>query len=188
MIDLSYFKEPVEVLITEQVRHLDQATGEWVVDTPAVYETQQQIRRKPQSVSHDDLLRIIGKGREAILDAKIELQQETVQWDWFDRYQDHLARVEEVEAWNTLNAGTFQDDGGVEYTVDPRELPTAPVRPPVISAVQWRQNNFSVLRQASYGSWQEQMEMLYDDQKKGTTKFKDAVDAVKSLHSKAPSS
>ena len=184
MIDLSYFEEPVEVLVTEMVGHMDEVTQQWVVDTPAVFETQQQTRRKPQSVSHDDLLRIIGKGREAILDAKVELQQETVQWDWFDKYQDHLARVEEIEAWNTLNAGVFQDEEGIDFTVDPRELPVAPVRPPVISAVQWRQNNFAILRQASYGSWQEQMEMLYDDQKNGTTRFMEAIDLVKTKHGK----
>ena len=183
-MDLSYFQEPVEVLVTEEIGHHDEATQQWVVDSPAVYETQQQVRSKCQGVSHDDLLRIIGKGRDNILDAKISLQQETVQWDWFDRYQDHLARVEEIDAWNTVNAGVFNVGQPDEVTVDLREAPVAPVRPPVISAVQWRLNNYTVLRQASYGSWQAQMEMLYDDQKNGTTTFRDSVDVIKNKHAK----
>jgi hypothetical protein len=184
-MDLSYFEEPVEVLVAEEVGHVDEATLDWVVDSPAVYETQQQTRRRPQSVSHSDLLRIIGKQINGTkLDHKIALQQETGQWDWFDQYHDHLARVEEVEAWNLLFAGVFQDELGVDFAVGQRELPVAPVRPPIISPEQWRLNNYTTLRQASYGSWQKQMETLYDDQKNGTTSFKDGIDAVKLKHGK----
>lgn len=180
-MDLSYFEEPVEVLVTEMVGHMDEATQQWVVDSPAVYETQQQTRKRPQSITQADILRVIGKGgRDAVVDAKLVLLDETNQWAWFDLYQAHLAHVEEVEAWNELNVGT--DEEGVVTL--PRELPVAPVRPPIISAVQWRENNFIILRQAAYGSWQSQMEMLYDDQKNGTTKFRDAIDSVKYKYSK----
>lgn len=187
MTDLSYFQEPVEVLVTEEVGHMDEATQEWVVDSPAIYETQQQIRRRCQSVSHGDLLRIIGKQLNGIrLDAKILLEQETVQWEWFDRYHAYQYEVMQVNEWNAVNAGTFQDDMGAAFTVDPRELPVAPIRPPTISPTQWRLNNYVILRQAAYGSWESQMELLYDDQKNGTTKFRDAIDSVKTTYGKPP--
>ena len=35
-------------------------------------------------------------------------------------------------------------------------------------------------RRSQYGSWQEQMEMIYKDQKNGTTTFKDHCDKVRS--------
>jgi len=35
-------------------------------------------------------------------------------------------------------------------------------------------------RQSQYGTWQEQMEMIYKDQKNGTTTFKDHCDKVRS--------
>ena len=35
-------------------------------------------------------------------------------------------------------------------------------------------------RQTEYGSWQQQMEMVYKDQKNGTTTFKDHCDKVRS--------
>lgn len=35
-------------------------------------------------------------------------------------------------------------------------------------------------RQTEYGSWQSQMEMIYKDQKNGTTTFKDHCDKVRS--------
>ena len=35
-------------------------------------------------------------------------------------------------------------------------------------------------RRTQYGSWQEQMEMIYKDQKNGTTTFKDHCDKVRS--------
>ena len=35
-------------------------------------------------------------------------------------------------------------------------------------------------RRSQYGTWQEQMEMIYKDQKNGTTTFKDHCDKVRS--------
>jgi len=185
MTDLSYFQEPVEVLVTEEVGHMDEATFDWVVDSPAVYETQQQERKRPQQVSHSDLERIIGKNINGDkLDAKIVLQQEAVQWQWYDKYQDYLTEKLDAEEWNTANAGTFLDEDEVEYTVEPKALPVAPTRPPIITPAVWRTNNYTILRQASYGTWQEQMEMLYDDQVNGTSTFRDAIAAVKTKHAK----
>ncbi|MEE8598135.1 MAG: hypothetical protein V3S69_01195 [Dehalococcoidales bacterium] len=185
MTDLSYFQEPVEVLVTEEVGHMDEATQDWVVDSPAVYETQQKERKRPQQVSHSDLVRIIGKKINGDkLDAKIALQQEAVQWEWYDEYQEHLLCIPEINEWNAANAGTFLDEDEVEYTVEPKVPPMAPVRPPITTPAIWRTNNYTMLRQANYGTWQEQMEMLYDDQVNGTTKFKDAIAAVKTKHAK----
>lgn len=180
-MDLSYFEEPVEVLVTEMVGHMDEATQQWVVDSPAVYETQQQVRSRPQSIAHADILRVIGKGvRDAVVDAKINLQQEAIQWDWFDRYSTWLVDCENVEAWNTLNVGT--DEFGV--VTDPRELPTAPVRPPIITPTQWRLNNYAILRQASYGSWESQLELIIADMRDGTATAVAADNAVRSKHGK----
>jgi hypothetical protein len=185
MTDLSYFQEPVEVLVTEEVGHMDEATQQWVVDSPAVYETQQKERKRPPQVSHSDLERIIGKQiNGAKLDAKIELEQETVQWAWYNEYHASQYEAMQITEWNTANAGTFLDEDQVEYTVAPQVLPTAPTRPPIITPAVWRTNNYVKLRQANYGTWQEQMEMLYDDQVGGTTTFRAAIDAVKLKHAK----
>ena len=183
MEDLSYFLDPVEVLITEEVGHFDEETQERVVDSPAVYETQEQERSRGQGVSHSDLVRIIEKhkGNPKHLDAMIAKQQESVQWEWYDKYQEHLEELAEVVSHN---AGTTLDEEGVEVPNEPKPTPVAPVRPPVIGAAQWKLNNYSLLRQQSYGTWQEQMDMLYEDQVNGTTKFRDAINVVKNKHGK----
>ena len=41
-------------------------------------------------------------------------------------------------------------------------------------------NGVLFTRQTEYGSWQSQMEMIYKDQKNGTTTFKDHCDKVRS--------
>ena len=143
------------------------------------------VRNRPQQVSHSDLVRIIGKNTsDAHLDAKIALQQEALQWVWYDEYQEHLLCLPEINEWNEQHAGTFLDEDEVEYTVEPKVPPMAPTRPPIITPAIWRTNNYTMLRQANYGTWQEQMEMLYDDQVNGTSKFKDAIAAVKAKHVK----
>jgi len=40
--------------------------------------------------------------------------------------------------------------------------------------------NTDTTRRSQYGSWQEQMEMIYKDQKNGTSTFKDHCDKVRS--------
>mgnify|MGYP003118665272 CR=1 FL=1 len=40
-------------------------------------------------------------------------------------------------------------------------------------------------RRVAYGSWQEQLEMIYKDQKNGTTTFKDHCDKVRSDNPKS---
>ena len=40
--------------------------------------------------------------------------------------------------------------------------------------------NIDATRRSQYGTWQQQMEMIYKDQKNGTTTFKDHCDKVRS--------
>ena len=40
--------------------------------------------------------------------------------------------------------------------------------------------DIDITRRSQYGSWQEQMEMIYKDQKNGTSTFKDHCDKVRS--------
>ena len=40
--------------------------------------------------------------------------------------------------------------------------------------------NIDITRQSQYGSWESQMEMIYKDQKNGTSTFKDHCDKVRS--------
>lgn len=169
MEDLSYFEEDVQVLISEEVR--DPETN--LVIEPAVSETRSQVRGRPQQVTYADLQRIIKKQTSELhLDAKIAMQQETLQWEWYDTYQQYLTEKQDIEQWNVDNAE------------EPKVLPTATTRPLIITPAIWRLNNYTTLRQASYGTWQDQMEMLYDDQVNGTTKFKDAIAAVKTAHAR----
>ena len=41
-------------------------------------------------------------------------------------------------------------------------------------------NGIDITRQSQYGSWESQMEMIYKDQKNGTSTFKDHCDKVRS--------
>ena len=41
-------------------------------------------------------------------------------------------------------------------------------------------SSIDATRRSQYGSWQQQMEMIYKDQKNGTTTFKDHCDKVRS--------
>ena len=40
--------------------------------------------------------------------------------------------------------------------------------------------DIDIIRRSQYGSWESQMEMIYKDQKNGTTTFKDHCDKVRS--------
>ncbi len=130
MVDITYFEEDIQVLVTPAV--LDSETG--AVITPAVYETQQQIRSRPQSITHHDIERVMAKHSPAApphLSLLVDLEQETIQWQWFDSYQAWLIDCENIDAWNTLNAGIFNEGEADEYTVSSRTYATEPVRPTI---------------------------------------------------------
>ena len=71
-----------------------------------------------QAVQHSDLVRIIKKhkGNPRHLDEMVEKHQESMQWEWYDKYQEHLEELAEVVSHN---AGTTLDEEGVEVSNEP---------------------------------------------------------------------
>ena len=77
-------------------------------------------------------------------------------------------------------------DGKGEYianwSVDGLDKPTDSQLASYESAADTEETNAGIdaTRRSQYGSWQSQMEMIYKDQKNGTTTFKDHCDKVRS--------
>ena len=81
---------------------------------------------------------------------------------------------------------SLQDDGSGAYiktwNYDDLDKPTDSQLASYETAGNTAETNFTVdkTRRSQYGSWQQQMEMIYKDQKNGTTTFKDPCDKVRS--------
>jgi hypothetical protein len=81
---------------------------------------------------------------------------------------------------------SLQDDGSGAYiktwNYDDLDKPTDSQLASYETAGNTAETNFTVdkTRRSQYGSWQQQMEMIYKDQKNGTTTFKDHCDKVRS--------
>ncbi len=80
----------------------------------------------------------------------------------------------------------LQNDGDGDYihtwSVDGLDKPTDSQLASYDSAGDTAETNAGIdaTRRSQYGSWQSQMEMIYKDQKNGTTTFKDHCDKVRS--------
>ena len=80
----------------------------------------------------------------------------------------------------------LQNDGSGDYiptwSVDGLDKPTDSQLASYDSAGDTAETNDGIdaTRRTQYGTWQQQMEMIYKDQKNGTTTFKDHCDKVRS--------
>jgi len=80
----------------------------------------------------------------------------------------------------------LQNDGDGDYianwSVDGLDKPTDSQLASYETSANTEETNFRVdkTRRSQYLSWQQQMEMIYKDQKNGTTTFKDHCDKVRS--------
>ena len=106
----------------------------------------------------------------ATLNTKVKLYLEANSKTW-DAEQDNIV---------------LQNDGSGDYiktwSVDGLNKPTDSQLASYDSAGDTAETNFGIdeTRRYQYGSWQSQMEMIYKDQKNGTTTFKDHCDKVRS--------
>jgi len=96
---------------------------------------------------------------------------------------------ENSKSWSTeINNITLKDDldGKGPYihvwNVDGLDKPTDSKIASYETAANAAESEAIILnkRQKEYGTWREQMEMIYKDQKNGTTTFKDHCDKVRS--------
>ena len=193
-MDLSYFTEDVEVLVSESVYNEE---GELV--SPASYETQTQEKQRPRNKSYDDVLRVINKHKgknDKALDVFIDSYLDGIQWDWYDEYLAYEKELAEVQEYNATVAGSVShtetvkvvtgegEDTVVSYEevevlYEPKPVPEAPVRPPLITVEQWRVNNYALLRRAAYPEYREQFDMQFDDKRNGTSLWQDVIDNIK---------
>ena len=85
-----------------------------------------------------------------------------------------------------LNDVLLQDDGQgayiKEWNISGVSKPTTEQLASYETAGNTAETNAGIdaTRRSQYGTWQEQMEMIYKDQKNGTTTFKDHCDKVRS--------
>ena len=106
----------------------------------------------------------------ATLNTKVKLYLEANSKTW-DAEQDNIV---------------LQNDGDGDYiktwSVDGLSKPTDSQLASYDSAGDTAETNAGIdaTRRSQYGSWQSQMEMIYKDQKNGTTTFKDHCDKVRS--------
>ena len=106
----------------------------------------------------------------ATLNTKVKLYLEANSKTW-DAEQDNIV---------------LQNDGDGDYiktwSVDGLSKPTDSQLASYDSAGDTAETNAGIdaTRRVQYGSWESQMEMIYKDQKNGTTTFKDHCDKVRS--------
>tara|TARA_R100001510_G_scaffold56760_1_gene62982 strand:- start:593 stop:931 length:339 start_codon:yes stop_codon:yes gene_type:complete len=97
-------------------------------------------------------------------------------------YLEANSKTWEAEENNIL----IQDDGGGEYiktwNVEGLAKPSNTKLNSYNTAANTLEANAAIdaNRRSQYGTWQQQMEMVYKDQKNGTTTFKDHCDKVRS--------
>tara|TARA_Y100000004_G_scaffold81979_1_gene91991 strand:- start:392 stop:730 length:339 start_codon:yes stop_codon:yes gene_type:complete len=91
------------------------------------------------------------------------------------------------KTWDSEQDNIFlQNDGDGDYiktwSVDGLDKPTDSQLASYDSAGDTAETNSGIdaTRRSQYGSWESQMEMIYKDQKNGTTTFKDHCDKVRS--------
>ena len=106
----------------------------------------------------------------ATLYTKVKLYLEANSKTW-DAEEDNIKLVNEgsgdyIHTWNVSGLAKPSDSQIASYE----------------TAGNTAETNFGidVTRRSQYGSWQQQMEMIYKDQKNGTTTFKDHCDKVRS--------
>ena len=198
-MDLSYFEEDYESLVSEAV--IDE---EGVETSPVVYETLQRIKKRPRTKSHADVLRVIekqGGKNEAVVDMFISSYLNGIQWNWLEEYQEYESDLDGVVSWNDEHVGNLShtatvrivtgegDDAVVSYEeqdvlYEAKEIPVEPVRPYQQTIAEWRLENYDILRAASYPSVEDQLEMIYNDRVNGTDLWVERQIEVKSLHAK----
>jgi hypothetical protein len=181
-MDISYFQEDISVLLTDAV-----LTEEGALVSPAVWGIEIVTRHRCQSVSHDAVMRVVKKsmGKSTkVIDRFLALHLETLQWAWYDLYQEHLLAVDLRDERNVAiieaNLLRLPEDQVALLPADE----VIPPRPFMDTVEGWRTRNYATLRSTAYLPVEKQLEMLYDDQLNGTTRFKDHVDAVKASHPK----
>ena len=106
----------------------------------------------------------------ATLYTKVKLYLEANSKTW-DAEEDNIKLVNEgsgdyIHTWNVSGLAKPSDSQIASYE----------------TAGNTAETNFGIdsTRRSQYGSWESQMEMIYKDQKNGTTTFKDHCDKVRS--------
>lgn len=74
---------------------------------------------------------LIAKGKIDNLAMFAELQSKTEQWEWAKTYYDYLVELNEVEQYNAKLPEPVANEDGSLIEVEPKALPTEPVRPAV---------------------------------------------------------
>ena len=169
MEDLSYFQEDYEFLVSEEVGHIDEGTGEYIIDSPAVWETRQRIKPKPETKSYTKVERVakVHKGnRDDVVDRFIAMHLEGIQWNWLDEYLEWEEDSNAIIAWNIEFEGTVShtqtnrvvtgegEDAVVTYEevevlFEAKEVPEEPERPPELTVANWRNRNAEMLQLAA---------------------------------------
>ena len=135
---------------------------------------------RPETKSHVDLIQCIEHNKGAhddVINRFIEMYLLGLQWDWFEIYKDWQAKCEATTEWN---ASRTEDEEGT--LPDPRPLPAEPVRPEQMTVSNWRCAEYSVLREAAYGGYQSQFDILYKKGIVDITGWADFVSAVRSQY------
>ena len=95
----------------------------------------EQVAR-PETKSTADLERVIALGKpKAVQDSFSAMVALGEQWAFFDAYTEFLADTLAVEEFNADLPVVSTDEEGVETLAEPKELPTAPVKPVAYDAL-----------------------------------------------------
>jgi len=119
------------------------------------------VKRLPPSMSWsqvEEMISIHRGKKDHVIDKAIQMALVHEQWEWF--YTTYLP-------WETSK-------------LDAPE----PVRPPLLTLVQWKRMNYSMLRKAAFPSIEEQLGMQFDDQLNGTTTWVDMQQRIKEKYPK----
>lgn len=82
--------------------------------------------------SLDDIKLMIAQGRpQAAVKEHANRLAQSEQWHWFDEYQQYLARLKEVEQFNSNRPIIGYDESDQPVIADTKVLPTIPNRPPI---------------------------------------------------------
>ena len=119
------------------------------------------VKRLPPSMSWsqvEEMISIHRGKKDHVIDKAIQMALVHEQWEWFHT--------------TYLPCETSKSDT------------PEPVRPPLLTLVQWKRMNYSMLRKAAFPSIEEQLGMQFDDQLNGTTTWVDMQQRIKEKYPK----
>jgi hypothetical protein len=96
-------------------------------------------KQKPEFKSLADIQRVIALGKpKTVIDKFIDLALASEQWQWFGEYNEYLANLAQVIAFNANLPVISTNEKGDDVLAEPKALPAEPIRPVLLTIEEFK--------------------------------------------------